>query len=236
MQRILTILLPILMKKRSWLLIAVVGWLALSGNGLSLPSGSLLPDLSIDRLWKEPRDILVDRVEDARDAQQETIEQFQTAMEKFKAVTGFDGGDLEAQYEKLNAAYEHSAARATEIGTRIDKVTSAANTLLDEWRGELKDYHDPKLRTIAERQFDDTRLRAERLIGAMRAVEQRTEPVLALFRDQVLYLKHNLNARAISSLDAERGRVQQNVDVLIRDMQAAIDEANAFIETLKIAS
>ena len=235
MPKLLAALLPILMKKRSWLAIAVVAWLVFSGSGFSLPSGGLLPDLSIERLWTEPRDLLVDRVEDARDAQQATIEEFQTAMQKFKAVTGFDGGELEAQYERLNSAYERSAERAAEIGGRIDKVTKAANTLLDEWRDELKDYHDDKLRRVAERQFDETRARAEKLIAAMRTVEQRTEPVLALFRDQVLYLKHNLNARAISALDSERERIQQDVDGLIADMQAAIDEANDFIEALSSA-
>ena len=103
-----------LMKKRSWLLIAVVAWFALGGSGMSLPSMDSVTDISIDRLWKEPRDLLVDRVEDARDAQQETIEEFKTAMEKFKAVTGFEGGELEAEYEKLNSAYERSAARAAD--------------------------------------------------------------------------------------------------------------------------
>lgn len=233
MPRLFAALLPILMKKRSWLAIAVVAWLAFGGSSFSLPSGGLMPDMGIDRLWKEPRDLLVDRVEDARDAQQETVEEFQTAMQKFKAVVDFDGGELEVQYEKLNRAYERSADRAADIGARIDKVTSAANTLLDEWRDELNDYHDAGLRRVAERQFDETRTSAEKLIASMRAVEQRTEPVLALFRDQVLYLKHNLNARAISALDAERNKIQQDVERLIADMQAAIDEANAFIDALK---
>ena len=234
MPKILAALLPLLLKKRSWLLIAVVAWLALGGSGISLPSMDSVTDFSIDRLWKEPRDLLVDRVEDARDAQQETIEEFQTAMEKFKAVTGFEGGELEARYEKLNAAYERSAAQAAEIGDKVDKVTLAANALLDEWRSELKDYHDERIRRMAEIKFDQTRAHAERLIASMRAVETRTKPVLALFRDQVLFLKHNLNARAISSLDRERVRIEGDVNVLIADMQAAIDEADRFIRALKV--
>jgi len=227
-------LLPLLTKKRYWLLIAVVAWMTMGGSGASLPSMDSLTDFSIDRLWKEPRDQLVDRVEDARDAQQDTIEEFQTAMQQFKAVTDFSGGDLEAQYEKLNSAYERSAAQAAEIGSRVDKVTAAANRLLEEWRDELKDYHDARMRRMAEVQFDQTRVQAERLIASMRAVEARTVPVLAVFRDQVLYLKHNLNARAISSLDQQRTRIEGDVNVLIRDMQAAIDEADAFIRTLKV--
>jgi len=232
--KILAALLPLLLKKRSWLLIAVVAWLALGGSGISLPSMDSVTDFSIDRLWKEPRDLLVDRVEDARDAQQETIEEFQTAIEKFKAVTGFEGGELEAQYEKLNAAYERSADQAAEIGDKVDKVTLAANALLDEWRIELKDYHDERMRRVAEIKFDQTRAHAERLIASMRAVEIRTRPVLALFRDQVLFLKHNLNARAISSLDRERVRIEGDVNILIAEMQAAIDEADRFIRALKV--
>jgi len=232
--KIFAALLPLLMKKRSWLLIAVVAWLALGGSGMSLPSMDSVTDFSIDRLWKEPRDLLVDRVEDARDTQQETIEEFQTAMEKFKAVTGFEGGELEAQYEKLNAAYERSADQAAEIGDKVDKVTLAANALLDEWRVELKDYHDQGMRRMAEIKFDQTRAHAERLIASMRAVETRTKPVLALFRDQVLFLKHNLNARAISSLDRERVRIEGDVNILIAEMQAAIDEADRFIRALKV--
>jgi hypothetical protein len=232
--KILAALLPLLLKKRSWLLIGVVAWLALGGSGMSLPSMDSVTDFSIDRLWKEPRDLLVDRVEDARDTQQETIEEFQTAMEKFKSVTGFEGGELEAQYEKLNTAYERSADQAAGIGDKVDKVTLAANALLDEWRIELKDYHDERMRRMAEIKFDQTRAHAERLIASMRAVETRTKPVLALFRDQVLFLKHNLNARAISSLDRERVRIEGDVNVLIADMQAAIDEADRFIMALKV--
>jgi hypothetical protein len=233
--RVFAALLPLLRKKRSWLAIAVIAWLSYSGHGLSLPEEGLMPDLSVDRLWKEPRELLVDRVEDARDAQQQAIEEFQSAMERFKAVTGFDGGDLEAQYAELNRAYERSAAQADQISGRIDRVTKAANLLLDEWRQELGDYHDERMRRMAERQFDEMRVRAERLIAAMRAVEARTGPVLSMLRDQVLYLKHNLNARAVGSLDAQRQRVEGDVNGLIAEMQAAIADADRLIADLRAA-
>ena len=124
--------------------------------------------------------------------------------------------------------------RAAEIESKVDKVTVAANDLLQEWRDELQEYHDPRMRRMAEVKFDQTRDQAERLIASMRTVEGRTKPVLALFRDQVLFLKHNLNARAISSLDRERVRIEGDVNRLIAEMQAAIDEAEAFIRALQV--
>ncbi len=222
MANLLTLLASMAKKKRTWALAALAAWgvSALQGKG------------GIESLWAEPREVLVDRVEEARDVQQETIEQFQTAMQKFKAVTGFQGGKLEEQYEVLNAAYERSEAAAKGIGEHIDQVTNAANALLEEWRGELKDYHDPKLRRLAEQQFDATRAQAGKMIAAMRRVEARSKPVLDLFRDQVLYLKHNLNAMAINSLDKERVKVEDDVNKLIAEMRAAIAEANQFIDTL----
>ena len=67
----------------------------------------------------------------------------------------------------------------------------------------------------------------------MKAAEGKLEPVLVPLRDQVLFMKHNLNARAIVGLSGELSRVQVNVDRLVRDMDAAIAEADRFIATLQ---
>jgi len=245
--RVLLALAPMLLrKKRSWIAILLLGgFYVWQGGGLSalgipglggggsLTGGGLsMPDMSISRLWKEPRDLLVDRVEDARDTQTETVEEFKTALEKFKEVTNFQGGDLEKKYNTLNAAFEDSEKAAAKIDDRIDKVTSAANTLLTEWKEELNQYHDASLRSRAERQFDDTRRRADQLIAAMRNAQTRTEPVLAAFRDQVLYIKHNLNMQAIASLDEEAENIESDVSQLIKEMETSIAEANAFIDQL----
>ena len=58
------------------------------------------------------------------------------------------------------------------------------------------------------------------------------DPVLAKFKDQVLFLKHNLNAQAISSLKGELVSVEGNVELLIKELNASIKEADAFIATI----
>ena len=214
----------ILKKKRSWVAVAVlfaVGYIA-TGN---LNSG-------IDWIWKEPRDLLVDRVEAARDSQHDAAEQFQDALSAFKSVVDMPDTDLERQYKKLSAAHKRSQAAAADINKRVDRVVSASNRLLDEWRTELDDYNDPALRKLAETQFDQTREHASRLIASMRQTEQRMQPVLASFQDQVLYLKHNLNFSAIAALEGEASAIESNVDVLIADMNRSIAEADAFIAVI----
>lgn len=216
---------PVLLKKkRSW---AAVAAIAAAGY---LMTGST--STSIDWLWKEPRDILVDRVEEARDSQQDGAEQFRDALDEFKSVVNVPDTDLERQYNKLNKAHKRSRAAADKISNRVDLVVKASNRLLDEWREELSAYNDPALRQLAEQQFDQTRGRATQLIESMRKIENRMQPVLASFQDQVLYLKHNLNLSAIAALEGETIVIESNVDALIADMNESIAEADAFIAAM----
>lgn len=182
------------------------------------------------------REQLVDRVEDARDGQEAAKKQFESALKEFLAVTEVSGTELrelEAQYDKLNREYEHSESRAKDVHNRIRKVQQVADALFKEWRQELDQYTNADLRRHSERQLEDTRRQYDRLIEVMEAAESRMTPVLGAFKDQVLFLKHNLNARAISSLQQNADRIQSDVGSLVRDMEASIAEANAFIQRMQ---
>ncbi len=187
---------------------------------------------SYDTFYQEPRDVLVTRVENASEAQQEVAEEFKTALERFKSVTSFQGGDLEQKFNTLNKAFNKSESSAQQVTHRVDAVVTATNRLLDEWRDELSEYHDANFRRKAETQFDATRAQAEKLIASMRAAEAKIEPVLGAFQDQVLFMKHNLNMQAISSLQQETALVEADVEALISEMEASIAEAESFIREL----
>jgi len=188
---------------------------------------------ALERIGIEKREVLVDRVEEARDSQNEAKEQFRDALDEFSALVGFDGGDLEAIYERLNREYERSEDRAAEVRDRIDAVHTVATALFDEWEDELDQYEDRSLRRESERQLRETRRRYEDLLAAMERAERKMIPVLDAFEDQVLFLKHNLNARAIASLEGTVAEIETDVDQLIRDMEVSIAEADAFIEQMQ---
>jgi hypothetical protein len=50
---------------------------------------------------------------------------------------------------------------------------------------------------------------------------------------KVLYMRRNLNARAIAGLSSELVSIQTNVDRLVRDMERDIAQADAFIASLQ---
>jgi chromosome segregation ATPase len=179
------------------------------------------------------RDILVDRVESARDSQQHAREEITDALTEFRKVVAVDGGQLEARYKSLAAQLEDSEQAADAVRERIDAVEHVAAALFDEWNAELAQYSDAGLRARSERQLNRTRARYQEMIGAMKRAESRLDPALQPLRDQVLFLKHNLNARAIAGLRGEVAQVDAQVDALVRELDKAIAEADRFIADLE---
>ena len=190
-------------------------------------------DLNESLLGRHKRDILKARVRDGRQEQQEAQEQFLTTFELFKQATGFEGGDLEDFYQELQTGYERSEAKATAVRERIDSIEKVARDLFAEWEGEIGQIQSADLRRRSSASLRDTERRYGEMIGAMRRAESKMEPVLVAFRDQVLFLKHNLNARAIASLEGVALSIEDDVAVLVRDMQTAIREAEAFVATME---
>ena len=191
---------------------------------------------ALESLGIEKRDMLVQRVGDARDAQQLAKEQFKSALDQFKSVVDVEGGDLERTYDRLSNEYERSQSRAQAVSERIGAVEQVAGDLFNEWEEELDDYSSASLRSDSQRLLNDTRRRYTTLIKTMRRAESSMNPVLEIFQDQVLALKHNLNAQAIGSLRKELASIEQQTSSLVRDMERSIAEANEFIATMSARS
>lgn len=188
---------------------------------------------TMEKIGVPKRDILVDRVEAARDSQRQVQDQFASALDRFDQVLGLEGGDLEDKYRALQAELDESKARAEDVRERVDLVEDVAGALLDEWEGELDQYSDNTLRARSKARLTETRRRYTQLMTAMRAAEKRMDPVLATFNDQVLYLKHNLNARAVASLKGELAEVETDVRALLRAMDKSIREADVFLAAME---
>ena len=204
----------------------------LIGSVCSLAACSSMYYGGLEKIGIPKREVMVYRVEKARDTQEETKEQFKSALEQFTVLTNFKGGDLEATYNKLNSEYEDSVRKADEVRKRISDIEDVSNALFSEWESELTQYSNASLKRSSQQKLTATKAHYKQLITAMKRAEAKMEPVLSVFRDQVMYLKHNLNARAIASLKGQLGLVQSDVSTLIAAMEKSIQEANAFIKTI----
>jgi outer membrane murein-binding lipoprotein Lpp len=188
---------------------------------------------AMEKVGVYKRDILVDRVEDAREAQQAAKQEVTSAYEQFTALVKVDGGDLEKTYRRLQDAVDDTQGSVEEVDERIEAIEQVAGDLFDEWRDELDEYSSASLRQSSEQKLRDTKIRYQRMLDSMKRARSRIDPVLQVFQDHVLFLKHNLNARALASLKGEVASIEGKVDRLIGEMEAAIAEADRFIQTME---
>ena len=169
---------------------------------------------------------------DARDGLEDAKAQFQNALEKFSALIEFDGGPLEDVYRQLKVEFDYSKSRASAVSDRIDAVQEVAEALFAEWEDELEQYSNRSLRNASRLKLKQTQQMYGQLLSAMRRAESKIGPVLGVFQDQVLFLKHNLNAQAIAHLESELTTLTSGVAGLITAMERSIDRANSFMQNM----
>ncbi len=188
---------------------------------------------TMEKVGIHKRDILVDRVEDTRDSQQEAQEQFKSALEKFGSVVTIEDSNLKSAYESLNDEYENSKEAADDVSERIDEVEEVAEDLFDEWTDEIDTYSNADLKRASKGQLRDTQSRYKQMLVSMHKAEKSMQPVLTTFHDNVLFLKHNLNAQAIGSLKSEFSSLKNDINVLIQQMNQSISKSDKFIAEMR---
>jgi hypothetical protein len=214
------------MFKLSQKLCVIFSILALSGCSSAYYS-------AMEKVGIHKRDIMVDRVEEAKESQQEAQAQFKSALEEMSALINFDGGELEAQYNVIQDQYEDSKEAAELVTSRIGKIEDVSNALFEEWQDEIGQISSSSLRRQSTSKLKETERRYDSLIRSMRKAESKMAPVLSALKDNSLFLKHNLNANAIGALQGEMVSIKKDVSALIKDMNAAIEQSQKFIDMLE---
>ena len=136
------------------------------------------------------------------------------------------------RYNLLNRQYQFCCSKSEQVSHRIRAIEQVSEALFNEWENELNEYSNRNLRNNSKRQLKEARQNYTRLIKAMRRAEHTISPVLTAFKDQVLYLKHNLNARAIAALQHEFIEISIDISQLILAMEQTLSEASQFVSIL----
>jgi hypothetical protein len=182
-----------------------------------------------ETIGEHKRDIVVYQVEQACTSLQDTRNEFEDALSKFKSLVYVSDSSLEHRYNMLNRQYQFCRAKSEGVSSRIRAIEDVSQALFAEWEHELNEYTDRNLRNSSKQQLREAKQNYTKLIKTMRQAETKIHPVLAAFKDQVLYLKHNLNARAISALHHEFTEIAIDIAQLIQAMEMTIMEANRFV-------
>jgi hypothetical protein len=178
------------------------------------------------------RTLVVYQVEQACVSLEETRDEFADALKRFNNLLAVNDAPLEHRYNLLNRQYQFCRAKSDTVSQRIKAIEEVSEALFSEWERELNEYSSRSLKSASKQQLKTARQQYARLIKAMHKAESKIHPVLAAFKDQVLYLKHNLNARAIAALQNEWVDISMDITQLILAMECIIAEANQFVAVL----
>lgn len=183
-------------------------------------------------LGHHKRDIVVIEVDQACKSLTDSRDEFVDALDKFKSLVKIPDQALEQRYQQLKKHYELCRYRADQLQERIKAIEEVSEALFVEWETELELYSNRNLRSRSQQQLKKSRIQYQKLIKTLQTAQQRMEPVLAAFQDQVLFLKHNLNAHAIAALRQEFSVIGMDISRLIEAMEKTILEASAFVTVL----
>lgn len=180
----------------------------------------------------EKRDLFKKKIKDTKEDQQQAGESFKNALEKLKAIYAFDGGNLEKQYRNLDSSYQNSEAKVKAVHASIKQLETVAQDLFVEWTKELQQIKTDDLRSRSRASLIETQKKYSVFHSTLKKSEAKLDPVLGKLKDHVLFLKHNLNAQAISGLKTESGKIQSDIEDLMKEMTISITQSDAFIQSL----
>lgn len=180
----------------------------------------------------EKRELFKKSVAALQDEQKDAQKEFKDALTRLKELYGFKGGELESVYEKVKSSYDRCDEEAKQVATRIENMEDLAKSMFSEWEKEIQQYSNPSLAATSREQLRLTKERYVQLSRTVRDAESAMKPVLGQLKDNVLFLKHNLNASAIGSLQGEASGIQKQIEQLLTQMNTSIAASDAFIKTL----
>src|SRR5688572_5736955 len=120
------------MRKRVLALVGLlIAFIALSGCRSAYYS-------AWEKLGKHKRDLLQIKVREVRDEQKEASQELKDALTRLKELTGFQGGELEKTYKRLQGDYDSASSSAETVRNRIAEMDRIARDLFREWYPGLK--------------------------------------------------------------------------------------------------
>lgn len=189
-----------------------------------------------ETLGREKRDLLKSNVESAKSDQADVQEEFEDALTHIKRAYGMDGGKLEGVYKQIKSDHEDAVAKSKALSQRIEKIDSIGRDLFEEWAAEIKKISNPRYRQSSDAKLKASKQQFAGLMASLRTSEKKIPPVLKKLEDQVLFLKHNLNAMALGAFKAESQSIEKDIKALTVEMKKSIQASEDFAKTLESES
>jgi ATP-dependent protease HslVU (ClpYQ) peptidase subunit len=208
--------------------------LALLTTVLILAGCTRTYDTTAELFGKKKKDVLVDRIVAARNAQFDARDQFAAALDQLLSVAGYKGTSLEDEYSALNSQYNRCRSQTNNVESRLADARRAARSLFHQWENELDQYSSAVVRRSSEEKLKDMQMRYENVVYALEKARDKLYPALTALKDQVLLVRHNLNAQTALSSGEEMAIAEKEISALLQEIDRATADADSFVRQMGI--
>jgi hypothetical protein len=122
----------------------------------------------------------------AREAQAAALAELAAAGPALAA--GIASDDLDAAYRESQRTIARCESRVTKSGNRVTNVKDNAGLIFEEWKRAVSECKDAPLRAQSQRELDEARARADRLMDVLGRAESAMTPVMQGLRNDARYL------------------------------------------------
>jgi len=178
-----------------------------------------------------PQQDLLDSMQAAQEECAAAREDFGTAFHLYQRLTAPQAVELERLSDDFEDALDTCRERAQDFGQRVDAVQKESTALFQGWNEELTHFSGDTLRKKSEAMLQDTQARTQRVSAALERVRARMEPVVLKLSDYALFFHHNLNARAIATLQDTYKDFDAEFRALDGELEKARGESQTFLAT-----
>jgi hypothetical protein len=165
-------------------------------------------------------------IREARDQVQKTIGVYNSIIE-------LTAKDTKGAYKDLGKQTADCEKKVADLGPRVDEMKAGALSYFDAWKAATAAITDPDLRKRAEKRLADSQARYDDIAAAGRDARSRFDSLMTEIRDQSVFLGHDLNPSAISSLKPDAAKLNDHGKAALAKIDAVAKLYDDYAASMK---
>jgi cell division septum initiation protein DivIVA len=177
-------------------------------------------------------DRLMSRAENSARAIEDTKGELQRTLEAYNSM--FDGSAKNPRraYQISLRGVERSEKRVGDIQKRLNEMQIEADKYFADWTTSLDAIINQDLRRRSEARRDETRAGYDNIHQAALKAVAEYETFIGNFRDQLMFLGHDLNPSSISSLKEDAGKLNGEAAQLFSEADGSLTVIRTLIDNI----
>jgi hypothetical protein len=208
----------------------IITTMAMSALGLVGCKSSPTYVKAMDVVGFEKREMLKERLQEARDSQVEAKQQLQTALYTLRRFESVPAAEVSDFHDDLKGEVDKAKEEIDDLNGDIAAVETVAKEMFTDWEDELASYESAELRQKSAEELRETRRNYSTMIEQLRETQRKLSAVVPALEDQVLYVEHSINAGEKPAESDKLDDVREQISTLIEELEGSIDRTQRFIE------